>query len=447
MIKRNPWPHFFRALAIYYLVWLFIGFSSEHLLISLLIGTTALTAFVLYNMWRIESWLRSRKLPPPDLYGIWDEMAYLISAWRQRDRNRSMKLSQLIRRFEASALALPDAIIGLNAFSEIDWWNESASTMFNLRWPDDKGQRIDNLIRNPLFIQFFRGETDLPFIHITSPAAEESEVEIRLVRYGDLQTLLIARDISEASKLHQMRKDFVANVSHELRTPLTVLHGTAEMFIDALEDFPEEWRSSIELMAKQTERMRNLVDDLLTLSKLETAAQVDRSTVLDIPQILEHLKETASVFSGEKHHKISLEYDPNLLLHGSEKELTSAFTNLVYNAINYTPAEKEIWIRWYQSATGPCFEVQDQGMGIEAKHLPRLTERFYRIDPGRSRDSGGTGLGLAIVKRVLLRHQAALEIESELHQGSLFRCRFKPDWSGKRRKRAAPTDTAPGEQV
>ena len=447
MITRNPWPFFLWKLGGIYLGLVLLALISGWFWQVMLIGTLLLGGTGIYQLWRLETWLRSHRLNPPPFQSIWDDISSLIYHWRQRDRGRIRRLSFLLRRFEESAMALPDGIVALDAHGQMIWWNDSAISLLGLSRPVDRGLRVDNLIRHPRFAQYFNEEIQAPFVTIPAPGNESIVIEVKLVRYGDQQMLLIARDTSEASKLNQMRKDFVANVSHELRTPLTVMHGTAELLTDALDELPEHWHPSIAMIAEQTSRMRQLVDDLLTLSRLETAARIDRNERVDVPQILAQIELTAIAVSGERQHCFVIEAEKGLLLRGSEKELTSAFTNLVYNAINYTPAGKQITIRWYRTAAGACFEVEDQGIGIEKHHLSRITERFYRVDSGRSRETGGTGLGLAIVKRVLLRHQAQLDIESELGVGSRFRCQFTRDWVETHLPEARRTRGSDGQAV
>jgi two-component system phosphate regulon sensor histidine kinase PhoR len=249
-------------------------------------------------------------------------------------------------------------------------------------------------------------------------------LSVSVIPYGDNQHLLLGHDITQLHRLEQIRSDFIANVSHELRTPLTVIAGFLETMRDA-EDCTQEFQRPLLLMAQQTARMRNIVEDLLFLSRLESEPATDRGTPVVVADLLKTIYEEAQVLSGEQHH-ITLEVDETVIIYGHTEELHSAFSNLVYNAVRYTPPGGDISIRWYQDAEGIHLAVHDTGEGIAPEHLPRLTERFYRIDVGRSRLQGGTGLGLAIVKHVLNRHKGHLHIESEVGKGSLFRCDFSP---------------------
>lgn len=250
-------------------------------------------------------------------------------------------------------------------------------------------------------------------------------LEINIVPYGNDQRLLIARNITRIKRLEQMRRDFVANVSHELRTPLTVLNGLLETMSDA-EDTEQlkYWKRSVQLMNQQTSRMQHIVDDLLLLSRLETSDKKHTEQPVAIPAMLSAMREEAITLSGNMAHNIQLNADPHLWIIGNEQELHSAFFNLITNAIRYTPEKGTISLRWYADKSGAHFEVKDTGIGIAPQHVSRITERFYRVDIGRSRETGGTGLGLAIVKHAIERHKAKLRIESKLGQGSTFSCDF-----------------------
>ncbi|WP_455217397.1 phosphate regulon sensor histidine kinase PhoR, partial [Kaarinaea lacus] len=242
--------------------------------------------------------------------------------------------------------------------------------------------------------------------------------------YGKRQKLLVVRDISRLKRLERIRSDFVANVSHELRTPLTVVSGYLENMVDDEDRCGEYWKKTLHQMQGQTSRMTRLVEDLLMLSRLEDEEKSLVRDIVAVPAVLTALVEDARILSSEREHQITLDCDESLWLRGSEKELSSALSNLIFNAINYTEEKGHVGIRWYAKDGDVFFEVQDDGIGISPAHVGRLTERFYRVDAGRSREAGGTGLGLAIVKHVLDRHGARLEIESEPGVGSLFRCVF-----------------------
>jgi two-component system phosphate regulon sensor histidine kinase PhoR len=237
---------------------------------------------------------------------------------------------------------------------------------------------------------------------------------------------MLVRDVTRVHQLEQMRKDFVANVSHELRTPLTVIAGYVETLLDHAEGINPRWRRALEQMQQQDQRMQRLINDLLMLAKLEATDYPADNQPVAVDLLLLSIKADAQALSGQRQHCITLETDAKVQLKGSETELRSAFSNLVFNAVKYTPDEGTIHIRWYSDSAGAHLSVQDSGPGIELKHLPRLTERFYRVDSSRNANTGGTGLGLAIVKHVLMRHRARLEVSSVLGQGSAFTCHFAP---------------------
>jgi two-component system phosphate regulon sensor histidine kinase PhoR len=303
------------------------------------------------------------------------------------------------------------------------WFNDAARNLLDFKPTQDIGQRIDNLIRHPTFAAFLaRG--GLGHLDIPSPRDHLITISIRIIPYGDEQRLLIARDISERQRLEQMRRDFVGNVSHELRTPLTVVAGFLENMVDTDEACANQWGKSLQLMRQQTIRMQSLVEDLLLLSRLENDSYQPSREVVEVCAMVAAMCDDARLLSGEKNQVIDLECDEELALYGAEQELYSAFNNLVTNAVRYTPAGGRIRIRWYSDESGAHFAVVDSGMGIAEENIPRVTERFYRVDPGRSRESGGTGLGLAIVKHVMQRHDAKLNIQSRVGRGSTFSCDF-----------------------
>jgi two-component system phosphate regulon sensor histidine kinase PhoR len=306
---------------------------------------------------------------------------------------------------------------------EIEWFNKAAIQLLGLQSPRDRGQPITNLIRYPSLHNYLSQanfeDTSIKFI---SPSNPSMMLSVSVIPYAETQHLLLARDITHLHRLEQIRSDFIANVSHELRTPLTVISGFMETLQDA--QMGPEFERPLLLMAQQTARMRNIVEDLLLLSRLESETATPGGEPVEVEEMLRSIYEEAKILSGEQRHQITLTVEEDLIIYGHSEELRSAFSNLVFNAVRYTPAGGEISIRWYSDEEGIHFAVSDTGEGIAPEHLPRLTERFYRVDVGRSRHHGGTGLGLAIVKHVLNRHQGLLHIESKIGQGSLFRCDF-----------------------
>ena len=413
---------------------LFVGLVSQHVAICLLSGIFLFLIWHYRILRQLHLWLQRRSgSNPPELPGIIDEICREIDFLRERHKQRKDKLAGFLRRFQDATAALPDAVIILGDYGVIEWANEKAAEYLGVRWPQDGRQRIANLIRHPELSAFLNKSGRYKDkdnagrgLQIESPTNADQVLEFRIAPYGENQKLLVARDITSIQRTNQMRKDFIANASHELRTPLTVISGYLEGLDDEREPFPEAVKSQIKQMRKQAERMQRLIDDLLTLSVLETTPENMEGDSVPVPELLMSIYQEAEGLSGIMDHIFYLETDPTLWLRGNQRELYSAFSNLVFNAVQHTPAHGVIRLRWYADNDGAHFSVSDNGPGIAAEHISRITERFYRVDKGRSRDKGGTGLGLAIVKHVLARHGAHLHIESQVGKGSTFRCDF-PD--------------------
>jgi two-component system phosphate regulon sensor histidine kinase PhoR len=424
----NPWiEELWRTLAIA-AISLLVGWLLDAVALCLLLGLGVYAGWHMRQVYRLERWLRhGKRFHPPEAQGIWEEIFQYIYRLQQRNRKRKRKLGSMLNRFQQATAALPDATVVLSDGEHIEWWNDAAADLLGLIYPRDVGQHVGNLIRNPVFVTYLNsGNYETP-IQISAPAKQHIALSVRLISYGSGQRLLVARDITRIQQLERMRRDFVANVSHELRTPLTVVSGYLETLLEEDHEPALRWRKTLTSMHEQSRRMQGIVEDLLMLSRLETQAQSEQLTPIDIPVLLAQVSDDAQRLSGDQAHHITLEVDPGLWLLGSESELRSLFSNLAFNAVRYTPAGGQIQIRWYADAQGAHFAIKDSGIGIAAQHLPRLTERFYRVDVGRSRGTGGTGLGLAIVKHVLLRHDGQLQVESQLGQGSTFRCDFAPN--------------------
>ena len=403
---------------------LLIGFISGQILACLIIALASYLLWHFLNIYRLEKWLnKPGKFHPPEGHGIWAEIFDRIYNLQKKNRDRKKKLAKYITRFKESTAAMPDATVVLNRYDQIEWINKAAQESLGLQPSKDIGQHLSNLIRHPAFIRYLNlKDYDSP-LELPSPVDEQQQLSVRIIPYGQNQRLLIARDITRIKRLEQMRRDFVSNISHELRTPLTVLSGYVE---NLLQQTPDEatLQHALTLMSQQTHRMQHLTEDLMLLSSLENNAGAIKREVVNVAQMLASLREEAIVLSADKQHTIELEADENVHLRGNPKELDSTFTNLVVNAVNYTPAKGRITIRWYADDAGAHFEVEDTGIGIAKHHLARLTERFYRVDVARSRATGGSGLGLAIVKHAMQQNQGKLRIESELGRGSRFICDF-----------------------
>ena len=381
----------------------------------------------------MKRWLTSYETQEaPTTSGIWQDLIKLSLRPTKRSQRYRHKLQALFDRLQDSTSALQEGIVMVDRYGNLEWWNRSAGKMLGLRDPVDINQPITNLIRAPEFTAYFsKGDFDTP-LELNPPVAKDMCLSLNITPFGRNERLIVAHDVSRLRQLEQMRKDFVGNVSHELRTPLTVIQGYLETFEDII---PERAGRMLTQMQEQASRMDSLVRDLLALSRLENGAH-DPRTGVDIITLLEQITEEAIAVSAGQ-HSIRLTIDTDECLNGYEHELRSAFTNLIINAVKYTPDGGDISIRWYREGDNLCLSVQDSGIGIEEHHLPRLTERFYRADPSRSKNTGGTGLGLAIVKHVLLRHDGNLQVTSEYGKGSCFTACFEaPESSANLRDKA-----------
>ena len=379
--------------------------------------------------YQIYIWLKRRNDQlSPEQNGLVDEICIQIDRMKRDHRARKEKLINFLKRFQEATAALPDAVIILGENDEIEWANPRSAEFVSILWPRDRGIRLQNLIRSP-DLSVFLAESKK--VNTRSLVLESSYVpglklEYRVSNYGENLRLLVISDITEVHQAQQMRKDFIANASHELRSPLTVLSGFLEGFEDD-EDCPKNWIPFIKQMRTQSRRMQNLIEDLLRLSTLEGSLEPSDIEVIVVPDVLDMILQEAESLSGLCGHKFYLEVDEDIWLHGNSRELYSAFSNLVFNAVQHTPEGSIIRIRWYMDGQNIRLDVIDNGPGIPAEHLPRLTERFYRVDAGRSRDRGGTGLGLAITKHVMQRHNGELKINSQLNFGTTFSCLFPYD--------------------
>jgi two-component system phosphate regulon sensor histidine kinase PhoR len=380
-------------------------------------------AWQLANLYRLDRWLRLRnELDPPDLGGIWSEVVSNVVRLHRRKNFHKRRILHIFREFRRSTAAMPDGVIVLNEDREILWFNRTAQRLLALRRKVDFNLRIDNLIRHPEFHRYLaEGRFEDP-ISISSPLNSELQLSLHVIPYGDTQQLLLIRDVTRQARLESLRRDFVANASHELRSPLTVITG----YLDTLADDPAidpDWSAPIDEMRRQADRMRGIVEDLLELSRLEAAAGEAPEEIVDVPGMLAMIRKDTLALDNRP-AEIVLRLDSVARLLGNEAEIHSAFTNLVSNAVKYTPANGRIEMRWQTDSAGGHMSVSDTGIGIPEEHLPRLTERFYRVDPGRARRTGGSGLGLAIVKHALQRHGGSLEITSTVGRGSTFTCHF-----------------------
>jgi two-component system phosphate regulon sensor histidine kinase PhoR len=419
----SMWTFALARLAGILIAGLILGLFIGPIWLWLLCAVCAYVGWQLLNLYRLDRWLRLRsQIDPPNLGGIWGDVIGQIVRLHRRKQFHKQRLVQLYRELRRSTAALPDGVIILSAQHEIVWFNRQAARLLGLKRPIDVGLRIDNLIRSPEFVHYLHGD-DFGMPLVIRPAVQaELYLALQLVPYGAGQSLLLVRDVTRQMRLEATRKDFVANASHELRTPLTVICG----YLDTLADdasIDQTWAGPIRDMRAQAQRMNTIISELLELSRLEsTDGEAPREPV-EVPRMLERLHRDA-LAGGDRPRQVFLELETDDGLYGSTQEIESAFTNLLVNAIKYTLSDGTVRMRWWTDEDGAYFSVIDSGIGIPAEHIPRLTERFYRVDAGRSRDRGGSGLGLAIVKHALQRHGGWLEVQSTEGKGSTFTCHF-----------------------
>ncbi|MGP8033168.1 MAG: phosphate regulon sensor histidine kinase PhoR [Steroidobacteraceae bacterium] len=404
-----------------------VGLGAGWLLGNLWAGLACALAlhlgWLLANLFRLEWWLRHRNYAdPPDVGGAWGEIIAQVVRLHRRKRFHKQRFVQLMRQLQRSTAALPNGVVILNAQREIMWFNRMAARLLELRTTADLGLRIDNLLREPEFVRHLARQDYSNPVVIRPATDEESYLSLQVAPYGDGQLLLLVSDVSRQMRLEAVRRDFVANASHELRSPLTVISG----YLETLGQDPAldpELLGPIAEMRRQAERMTSIIRDLLELSRLEESDEVGDGAPIDVGALLALLRK--DVLARAVHpHEVRVRNESDAQLLGDEPEIHSAFSNLVDNAAKYTPPEGSIELRWWTDESGAHFKVSDTGPGIPPEHIPRLTERFYRVDAGRSRATGGSGLGLAIVKHVLQRHGAQLEVQSILGEGSSFICHF-----------------------
>lgn len=399
-------------------------FSATVALSLFSIALLFLLFFHLHNLDELEKWLLK---PSPDNVphgsGIWEYSFASLYQLMRHQAHVEQELTDAVERLQEAAKAMPDGVVILDNTDRIEWCNFMAETHFGLDNERDHKQHISYLLRQSQFADYLNAHNYTEPLILKSTRNRHITLSLQLIPYGDKQKLLISRDITQLERIETVRRDFVANVSHEMRTPLTVVGGFLETLLDMPDSDPEQTRKYMQLMLDQTHRMQRLVDDLLTLSRLETTQSALTDDPVDIPVLAQKLLAEAQSLSAG-HHTIHLMLESNAWLRGNEHELRSAFGNLISNAVRYTPPNGEITLKWAQQGDEMVFSVQDTGEGIAPQHLPRLTERFYRVDLSRSRETGGTGLGLAIVKHVLSRHQARLDIASTPGKGSTFSACF-----------------------
>jgi len=417
VLERLSWKRLVMELVLCCLPALILGALFGYLPWFLLAAVTGLLVWHFWNLLQLSWWLWvDRSMTPPPGHGSWEPLLYGLHQMQMRNKKRRRELGSLIKRFRSGAESLPDAVVLTTAEGMIFWCNGLAQQLLGLRWPDDNGQNILNLLRYPEFTQYLKRQEFLKPLNLVLNNGRH--LEIRVMPYSEQQLLMVARDVTQMHQLEGARRNFFANVSHELRTPLTVLQGYLEMMQEqALEGATRE--KALHTMREQTSRMEGLVRQLLTLSKIEASPVQLLNETIDVPMMLRVVEREAQTLSQQK-QTIEFHIDSSLKVLGSEDQLRSAISNLVYNAVNHTPPATHIVVSWKRVPHGAEFSVEDNGPGIAAEHIPRLTERFYRVDKARSRQTGGSGLGLAIVKHAVNHHDSRLNISSTPGQGTRF---------------------------
>ncbi len=398
-------------------------------------GWGAAVALAIYSIWnlyqlrRLHRWLtRDPEIhDPPESGGLWGRFFDDIYKLQKRHIRARDRLQTMINRVQESTNSMRDGVVMTNARGNLEWWNQAAEYLLGFRQGKDEGEPIHNLVRAPEFRDYFDEKDYGEPLEIPSPSRPYLTIEIQINLFGEEDRLITIKDVTRLRQLEQMRRDFVGNVSHEMRTPLTVISGYLETLNDQAEQFPPMVRRSLTTMQQQSERMEALIADLLLLSRLETSERTTRDAECDIAALLRSVHQDAVTLSGERNHTIELKIQDERWLYGDESQLRSAISNLVFNAVKYTPDGGTVRIHYATDDRGAHLRVTDTGVGIAQEHIPRLTERFYRADPSRDKKTGGTGLGLAIVKHVLYNHDARLTIESTEGKGSTFACHFPPE--------------------
>lgn len=422
------WQNEIKRLLIILLAVAIVGELLGQLAPTLVLALVIYCSYNLFQLRRMYQWLAqdpsSKKLAPPESIGLWGDIFDGIYRLQKQERKASAYLEGIINKAQESSAALEMAVIVIDKQNNLDWWNHASEGMLGLKYPQDRSLAVTNLIRNPRFAEYFTTENYDEPLKINAPGDNSKVLEFQIALFGAHERLMIVRDVTQFHRLESMRKDFVGNVSHELGTPITVIKGYLEAIMDNIDSLDERWRKPMRQMHQQSNRMESIVRDLLLLSALETRTLSKQQDEFSLITLLSEIKnDTQSIFE-KRSHELIIDCPARIIIKGARSELYSAISNLAVNAAKYTLENGVVVIKAKQSEQTIDIEVTDNGIGIEAEHIPRLTERFYRVDSSRSSETGGTGLGLAIVKHILARHDGELEISSEIGEGSTFNCKL-----------------------
>lgn len=423
---RHSWPRYLRLILAGIAGTTVIGLYFGYPLQGLLAGLSAYLWWTLIQARRLYLWLDhpDADADAPESLGLWGDLFDRLNKLHRGHRQRQQQLLATLDRIQESTNAMRDGVIMTDARGTMEWWNDAAERLLGFRRHSDQGQYIHNLIRTPAFKAYFDSRDYQEPLAIHAPAKPHIHLQVQISLFGEDDRLIVARDMTRIHQLELMRRDFVGNVSHEMRTPLTVIRGYLETLLEHSGELPKKWHRPLQAMTTQSNRMEALITDLILLSRIETGNATPDHSPINVPVLMEQICADARALSGDAQHQIRFTASTAHGVMGDESQLRSAFSNLVFNAVKYTPPGGVITVDWCESIEGAWLSVCDSGIGIDPVHIPRLTERFYRADPSRHKDTGGTGLGLAIVKHALLNHDATLAIHSQPGEGSEFICQF-----------------------
>jgi two-component system phosphate regulon sensor histidine kinase PhoR len=426
-MKQPPWIIESIRLFSVLLAALLVGLALGQITLSITLALVLFLAWHAFHAFRLLAQQQNKNVQPAEAFpaGLWRDLWLRLTRLSARSRRRKKKTSRFFKRFREATRAFPYATLLINRSNRIEWCNPAASNLLEVDWPLVRGSKFTDILASPEVTGYLR-RADFSQPLEFSPSNNNTLILSMLITpFGKkrYQRLVVLTDITRISNLDRTRRDFVANASHEFRTPLTVIAGYLEAMSEEKE-ISAEWQRPLQLMQQQTQRMERVVNDLLTLSRLETDPSDPDRQPINIPRLLREICDDVSGSIGESKQQIHTDIDQNLWLKGSYTELQSAFGNLLHNAVQHTPEGTEIWVRWQQQGGNPQFSVQDNGNGIAEHYIPRLTERFFRVDKARSRETGSTGLGLAIVKQIVQRYGGELVVNSTPGAGSTFSCVF-----------------------